>query len=330
MKSVSAAFLTMLQTSNTLVEADLYTITLSSGRVLYYTSAQQNVTYNAHTYLAAYLDSAPGFERGSTKCAVGLQSDDLEVDILFDANTLMNGVAPAGFVAGGGLDNAVVRLDKALAPDWSNPVVNGVVNLFVGYVGEAQIEPGRIKLTVHSRLKLLNTSFPRNYFLPQDNNALFSAASGLTASTYAVAGTVTSTGGSPTLTNFSTNLTKADGWFSLGYLVWTSGANQGLTSLVKWYAQANGATVIVYPLPVAPAVGDTFTAYPGYDRTQSTCQTKFNNLANFRGFPYVPTPETLELGGAGSPPTGVGGGGGAGVGGIGRGPGGQVGRFGQL
>lgn len=327
MKNVSAAFLSMLQNSNTLVEADLYTITLANGAVLYYTSAQQSITYNAHTYLAANLDSAPGFERGSTKCAIGLQSDDLEVDILFDQSTLIYNTLPSAFVEHGGFDNAVVRLDKALAPDWSNPVVNGVVNLFVGYVGDIQIEPGRIKLTIHSRLKILNTSFPRNYFLPGDNNALFSAASGLTASAYAVSGAVTSTGGSPTLTNFSTNLTQADGWFSLGYIVWKTGANTGLTSLVKYSAQANGALVIVYPLPSAPVVGDTFTAYPGYDRTQATCQTKFNNLANFRGFPYVPTPETLELGSAGSPPGSVGGRGGAGVGSVGRGGGGQAGRL---
>lgn len=326
MKNVSAEFLQMLQTSNTLVEADLYTITLASGVVLRYTSAQQNIAYAGHTYTAAYLDSAPGFVRGSTKCAVGLQSDDLEIDILFDAGTLINGASPAALVRGGGLDNAVLKLDKALAPDWSNPVVNGVVNLFTGYVGETQCEPGKITLTVHSRLKILNTSFPRNYFLPQDNNALFSAASGLSAASYAVSGTVSAAG---TATTFNSNCTQADGWFALGYVNWLTGANAGLQSLVKAYAHASGAFTVVYPLPNKPAAGDTFKAYPGYDRTQATCTTKFNNLANFRGFPFVPTPETLELGQAGSPPSNVGGGGGAGVGGVGRGPGGQAGRIAQ-
>jgi len=323
-KNVSAAFLAMLQNNNTLVEADLYTITLQNGAVMYYTSAQQPVTYGGHTFAAAYLDSAPGFARGSTKCAIGLEVDDLEVDILFDQSTIIQGTTPSAFVAAGGLDNAVIQLDKALAPDWSNPVLNGVVNLFTGFVGEAQIEPGKINLTVHNRLKILNTSFPRNYFLPGDNNALFSAASGLSAATYAVNGTVSATG---TATSFHSNCTQADGWFALGYVVWKTGANAGLTSLVKTYANASGAFTIVYPLPTVPVSGDTFTAYPGYDRTQATCQTKFNNLANFRGFPYVPTPETLEMGGAGSPPTSVGGMGGAGIGGIGRGGGGQAGRL---
>lgn len=327
MKNITAQFLQMLQTNNALVEADLYTITLSSGTVLRYTSAQQAVTYAGHTFAAAYLDSAPGFVRGSTKCAVGLETDDLEVDILFDTATLMNGIAPPALVQGGGLDNAVLQLDKALAPDWSNPVVNGVVNLFTGFVGESKCEPGKTTLTVHSRLKVLNTSFPRNYFLPQDNNALFSAASGLSAATYAVNGTVADNAG--TLTKFNTSCTNPDGWFALGYLVWTSGANSGITSLVKAYTAGSGQFTVVYPLASKPKSGDAFTAYPGYDRTQATCSSKFANLANFRGFPYVPTPETLELGQAGSPPGNVGGGGGAGVGGVGRGPGGQAGRIAQ-
>lgn len=324
MKTVSASFLSMLQTSEYLVEADLYTITLSNGTVMYYTSAQSNIVYNGNTYLAAYLDSAPGFARGATKCSVGLQSDDLEVDILFDTTTQLSGQNPAAFVAAGGLDNAVLRLDKALAPDWSNPVVNGVVNLFCGYVGEAKCEQGKITLTVSSRVKLLNTSFPKNYFLPQCNHALFDSGCTLAKASYAVNGTVTA---STSLTWFASNLTEADGWFSLGSVTWTSGANTGITSFVKLYVNAQGAFRLVYPLQVMPSAGDTFTAYPGCDKTQSTCSTKFNNLLHFRGYPYVPTPETLELGQSGSPPSSIGGGGGAGLGAVGRGGGGQSGRF---
>jgi hypothetical protein len=37
--------------------------------------------------------------------------------------------------------------------------------------------------------------------------------------------------------------------------------------------------------------GDGFTVYYGCDHTPGTCQSKFNNLANFRGFPSVPPPQ---------------------------------------
>lgn len=33
---------------------------------------------------------------------------------------------------------------------------------------------------------------------------------------------------------------------------------------------------------------DTFRIYPGCDLTKSTCETKFSNLSNFGGFPFIP------------------------------------------
>lgn len=326
MKTVSAAFRNMLDTSQSLVRADLYTFTLASGDVLRWTDAQQNVIYDGNTYIAAFRDPEPGLTRGTTKTSIGLNSDSLEIDIAFDDATLILGESPAAFAQAGGFDNAQVRVDVALAPDWSSPVVNGVVNLFVGLVGSMQVQAAEIKLTVDSLLRILNTTFPVNYFLPQDNNALFSPSNGLSASNYAINCAVATTGGAPTATTFSSNATQADGWFSLGYIVWTSGANKGLTSWVKSYSATNGAFTLAYPI-TPPASGDTFTAYPGYDRTMATAQSKFNNLANFRGYPFVPNPYALELGQAGSPPAQSGGGAGAGIAGNPRGPGGQKARF---
>lgn len=65
--------------------------------------------------------------------------------------------------------------------------------------------------------------------------------------------------------------------------------NVGVTA-----ARASGAGTIVLaqPLPYPPAAGDAFVAYPGCDKSQRTCQMKFDNLRNFGGFPYVPAPET--------------------------------------
>ncbi len=322
MKTISSAFLTMLQTSETLVMANLYQFTLPSGSNFYWTDAQQNITYNANTYLAAYLDSQPGFERGSTKTAIGLQADNLEIDILYDSSTRINNMTPAAFALAGGFDNAQVIVSKALAPDWTNPVVNGVVNLFTGIVGEVQADSGKVKLTVNSMLRLLNTAFPRNYFLTHCNHALFDSGCTLLASNFAVAGSVAAAGSA---TVFTTNLTQANNYFALGYVVWNTGANAGIKSFIKAYANASGQITLAYPI-TPPAAGDTFTAYPGCDKAQATCTTTFNNLPHFRGFPYVPTPETLELGGATSPQR-IGGLGGAGLSAIGPGPGGTMTKF---
>ena len=56
-------------------------------------------------------------------------------------------------------------------------------------------------------------------------------------------------------------------------------------------AVAGTSLTLLYPLQSVPAAGDSFTVYFGCDHTPGTCQSKFNNLANFRGFPYVPPPQ---------------------------------------
>ena len=83
---------------------------------------------------------------------------------------------------------------------------------------------------------------------------------------------------------------KADGYYDNGQIMFTSGANNGLVKAVKSYFDQQ--FLFNSPLPFAPSAGDTFIAYPGCDKTQATCTTKFSNLVNFEGFPYVPAPET--------------------------------------
>ena len=48
-----------------------------------------------------------------------------------------------------------------------------------------------------------------------------------------------------------------------------------------------GGAILTFRCPFAPSPGDAFTVAAGCDHTQATCQGTFNNLPNFRGFPYV-------------------------------------------
>jgi uncharacterized phage protein (TIGR02218 family) len=270
-------------------------------------------------------NTAPGFARGPIKLAIGLQVESLEVDILYDADTRIMGKTPGAFANAGGFDGARIKVDKFLTASLSD-TTNGIVNLFTGVVANVSAGSGKVNLSVSSDLVYLSAAFPRNYFLPQCNHALFDAGCTLAKATYAVAGTTTS-GTATTIT--ATGLTQAAGYFAQGYVVITSGANAGLTRSVKDFSA--GVLTLLYPLPGACAAGDTFTAYPGCDKLQSTCSGKFANLAHFRGFPYVPTPEVIELGQNGSAPaSNNGGGAGIGPGGVGRGSGGQSGSFKQL
>jgi uncharacterized phage protein (TIGR02218 family) len=44
---------------------------------------------------------------------------------------------------------------------------------------------------------------------------------------------------------------------------------------------------ITYEIPNFPVGGDVLSLYPGCDHSMATCISKFNNLVNYGGFPYM-------------------------------------------
>jgi len=80
------------------------------------------------------------------------------------------------------------------------------------------------------------------------------------------------------------------GWFSGGTVQWSSGANDGRQAEVLIHTVAGGiVTVTLLEAPVRPiAVSDTFVIRAGCDKRAETCQAKFANMVNFRGFPDIP------------------------------------------
>lgn len=81
-----------------------------------------------------------------------------------------------------------------------------------------------------------------------------------------------------------------NGWFALGTVEWTSGANAGRFAEVVVHENAGG--VVTLTLLEAPVLaigdGDAFVARAGCDKRLATCAAKFSNVANFRGFPHIP------------------------------------------
>lgn len=80
----------------------------------------------------------------------------------------------------------------------------------------------------------------------------------------------------------------ADGWFDGGVLTWETGDNTGRAIEVKSWLQAPAEITLFLPpgYPVQP--GDAFRVHPGCDKRLDTCVTRFANMLNFRGEPYVP------------------------------------------
>lgn len=282
MKSASPDLDALLQ-SGKFVMADLLTLTTVGGTVYRYTSADKNITYGGNTFSANDVL----FKRGRTRLIIGVEVDELDLTFYAKSNNLLGGVPFLHAVHNRALDGAEVLLERGFMPTWNDPVTGALIQ-FGGRCGPFDLgRAGGARVKVKSDLELLNVKIPRNAYQPGCLHTLFDAGCGLTKASFGAATTAAS---GSTKQVLNCGLAQAAGYFDQGTITFTSGANNGVTRNVKSYTP--GVVTLSYPLPSTPAIGDGFTAYPGCDKRQATCSGKFSNLANFRGFPYVPAPET--------------------------------------
>lgn len=90
--------------------------------------------------------------------------------------------------------------------------------------------------------------------------------------------------------------TFAASLFALGFVEWLSGPNTGRRAEVAAHALTSSlARIALFEAPVLPiAAGHAFAIRAGCDKTLATCRDRFDNAANFRGFPHIP-PEDAVL-----------------------------------
>jgi len=81
-----------------------------------------------------------------------------------------------------------------------------------------------------------------------------------------------------------------DSWFQRGVLEVLTGEAAGLKGMIKQDVQgASGREITLWSvLGAQVAVGDSVRLTAGCDKRMETCRFKFNNLANFQGFPDIP------------------------------------------
>lgn len=232
-----------------------------------------------------YASTSPKIVRDRTKSVVGIEVDSMNVTLYAGVQDMINGIPFPQFVANGGFDGARVKVDRCFMPSYGDTSA-GVVNIFTGRVSDVKPSRTEIQLSVTSDLELLNAPMPRNVYSPACSHNLFDSGCGASKAAFSAA-TACATGTTNLVINCS--LAQAAGHFDAGTITFNSGQNAGASRTVKSYTP--GVFVLSLPLPFVPAVGDAFTAYAGCDKSQATCNSKFNRLASFRGFPFIPVPE---------------------------------------
>ena len=257
MKAVTAPLLALLASGQFYV-ADLWTITVSSGQVLRFTTADANVTANGHTFLAA----SHLFSRGKIVQKLGLEVDTLDVDIFPNATDLVNGLPFLQAIRRGYFDAAEVLLERAFMSTFGD-VSAGTIVIFAGRMGE--IEAGRTAahVTVNSHLELLNQKIPRGVYQAPCPFTLYDGKCGVVRASFEQATTV---GAGATQNSIPVpSLGQPDTWAAHGVLTFTSGACAGQTRTINEHKA--GFLFIYPPLPDVPAAGDGVKVAPGCDKT---------------------------------------------------------------
>lgn len=283
---------------------DLLSITVANGTVLRAVCGYgDDVVWNGNTYHAT---TNGVWERGavSSEAMRGtLNSSNVELTVIAADSINYPGTTipiAQAFLTGAWDNAAVTILAGYLCVGTVGPC--NVTTLFAGTISEVQPSGrSRAQIGVQDYLYLCNLQIPLRTIQPSDFYSLFSAGNGLIASQWALTNTVAS--GSSNISIIpSTAWPTTDGhgndpqtspYFAQGKIVFTSGNNNGFSChIASQVSGAKGTLTLQTPPPFPVAVGDGFTAYPGYDGTMAMAQTKFANLSRFAGFPFVPPPET--------------------------------------
>jgi uncharacterized phage protein (TIGR02218 family) len=270
-----------------LLMADAFLFTLQGGATLAYTNIDVTFTYAGITYLANSI-LVDGLKY---KAAVGLEADQQQITIAARSTDTISGGAPfLQALRDGSFDGCEIVRYRVFFSDRLGGTAVGAAMLFKGRLGNID-EIGRTsaKLTVNSDLVLLDIDMPRNMYQPTCLHTLYDSGCKLsktsTSPSFSNSGTV-GAGSTASIIYWS----GANANFAQGTITFTSGVLSGVTATVG--AVVNGSSLnLINPLQSVPAAGDGFTVFFGCDHTLATCQAKFNNLVNFRGFPYVPPPQ---------------------------------------
>lgn len=221
-----------------------------------------------------------GMIASEARKSLGMAVDTLDVEGAFSSSAI-----DAGEVAAGKFDGA--RVEVWLV-NWREPEDAALLRVYA--IAKITSADGRFVAELQSRMaaldrpngRLIGRACDAEFGDPRCGMALSDPvyhANGLVSEILADGGVaVAGLGG------------HAPGWFTEGRIVWSSGANAGLSDVALDDRSVDGVRRLTLRGDAGGVVsiGDAFAIHAGCDKAFSTCKAKFANAVNFRGFPHLP------------------------------------------
>jgi uncharacterized phage protein (TIGR02218 family) len=277
MKTVNANLLTHLASEVTTL-AIMWKMTTSSNLVYGFTSHTSDITFNGVLYR-----SAQGFTPTTIQTSSGLGVDNLDMKGLLAALGIHEKDVNDGIFDGASLEVFLINYAD---------LTMGDLKLRKGFLGNVKLNRVGFEAEVRGLMERFQRTILEVY-TPGCRADLGDARCTVNLASFTVTGSITSFTNRRTFRD--TTRTEADGYFMGGLLTWTSGDNNGLKMEVKRYTSATDEFELCLPMRNALVVGDTYSVFAGCDKQWETCKTKFNNIVNFRGEPFVPQEQSVAL-----------------------------------
>lgn len=245
------------------------------GTVQGFTDHDRDVVFDGTTF-----EAASGMTASEMRESVGLSVDNLEITSAVTSDSLDEEDLAAGVY-----DDASVEIFRV---NWTAPAQR--VLMRSGNLGEVKRSGIVFAAEVRGLAHRLGETKGRLFQYACDADLGDTRCGvGLANPAYRGTGAIVSVQ-SPRRFTVSGLSAFQDAWFTHGLLTFTSGAASGQAIEVKSHGKAGGVVTIEIwsraRLPLTPA--QTFTITAGCDKRVETCQAKFANVANFRGFPDMP------------------------------------------
>jgi uncharacterized phage protein (TIGR02218 family) len=276
----------------------LWKVKRVDGTILGFTTHDVDITYGPDEDgdTVTYLHST-GFTSSAQAGKSDLSIDNAEVTGFLESNSLEESDLRAGLY-----DDALIEIRVV---NWAN-LGMGDVLVRSGTLGQVMMKNGLFTAEIRGLTYKLSTILGSTYG-PVCRSTLGSGLNGIDmnsqwlcgvdVTTYRQSGSVSSVpsaiqivpASGLKMVGSSTPTTAApSGWFSDGFISFTSGVLDGYSFEIKTW---DGTTLTLYlPMPQQPAASDTFTIEPGCDHLLTGC-TKFNNIANRHAEDFIPGPD---------------------------------------
>lgn len=273
MKTLSQALAQHIASEVTTL-AHCWRVKRRDGLVLGFTDHDCDLVVDGLTYIAS-----SGMTPSAVSAHLSLKVDELDI-----AGMLSSDVIKQNDIIDGLYDYAEMSFFLVNYQD----VTQGKINLRTGWMGEISLKGQQFVAEVRGLTQAMQQTIG-DIYSAGCRAAFADSRCTVNAANFTVTGTVSAVNGVAGFTD--NNRTQPDGYFTLGVVTILSGALAGAKIEIKEYS--NKQFIFALPLRVNLAVGDSYSAVAGCDKSLETCITRFSNAINFRGEPHVPGSDRL-------------------------------------